>query len=60
MAYVMNVTRISEELGGVRVAYQYDLVLRQRMAQALERGETTEVHDFLLRVHKDDLGDAKN
>ena len=60
MAYVMNLTRISEELGGVRVAYQYDLVLRQRMAQALERGETTEVHDFLLRVHKDDLGDAKN
>ena len=60
LAYVMNLTRISEEEGGVRVAYQYDMLVRQRMAQALERGETEEVHGFLLCVNKDDISDAKS
>ena len=59
LSYIMNLTRISEDLGGVRVAYQYDIVLRQRMAQALERGDVSDVKQFLVSVNKNILSDAK-
>ena len=40
MAYTHNIIRIAEEHGGVRTAYQYDVLQRKAMAKALERDET--------------------
>ena len=59
MAYMMTLVRVSEECGGVRVAYQYDLLLRQRMAQGLERGEIDTVTSFLRSVDREVLSDAR-
>jgi len=39
LAYVFNLCHITEEHGGVRICYQYDLLQRKAMARSLERGE---------------------
>ncbi|CAK0874454.1 unnamed protein product [Prorocentrum cordatum] len=38
-AYSNNIIRIAEDLGGVRTEFQYDVLQRKAMAQALERDE---------------------
>ena len=39
LAYLFNLCHITEEHGGVRVCYQYDLLQRRAMARSLERGK---------------------
>ena len=58
LAYQYLLVWVSEEWGGVRVSYHYDLLLRQEMAKALERGET-DLSPYLTKLNRDMLGDAK-
>ncbi|CAK0823078.1 unnamed protein product [Prorocentrum cordatum] len=46
LAYLFNLTHIAEEHGGVRTAYQYDILQRKAMARSLERGEDRLSHYF--------------
>ena len=56
--YIFNLTKISEEHGGVRTAFQYDIMARTEMAKALERGET-DLHRYLADIDKDMVKEAK-
>ena len=58
MAYQVLLARISEEYGGVRTAYYYDMLQRQAMAKALERGEKV-LSSYLIKLDRDVLSDAK-
>ncbi|CAK0843843.1 unnamed protein product [Prorocentrum cordatum] len=51
--------RIAEENGGVRTAFQYDVLQRRAMAKALERGET-DLSRYLTRIDVDLLRTAKD
>ena len=59
MAYTHNIIRIAEEHGGVRTAYQYDVLQRKAMAKALERDETNLTPLFTV-IDRDVLKDAKD
>ena len=58
LAYQYLLVWVAEEWGGVRTAYHYDLLMRQEMAKALERGEA-DLTKYLTKLDRDVLGDAK-
>ena len=58
VSYLFNVTRVAEEHGGVRTAYQYDILQRQNMAKALESGESN-LTEYFNKIDKDTVKDAK-
>eukprot|EP00959_Pyramimonas_sp_CCMP1952_P357716 7489663-Pyramimonas_sp.AAC.1 len=39
LGYTMLLTKVVEEHGGVRTAYQYDILARTYMAKGLENGD---------------------
>ncbi|CAK0864260.1 unnamed protein product, partial [Prorocentrum cordatum] len=55
LGYSMLLSRVAEEEGGVRTAYQYDVMARLAMAKALERGDP----DWNLHFTKVDADLAK-
>ena len=57
-AYEMQLVRLCEERGGTRVAFYYDLLLRQKLARALEQGQDDQVEVLLCRLDRDVLEDA--
>ena len=59
LAYIFNLCRISEESGGVRTAYQYDILRRRAMARALERGEAS-LTPFFASFDRDMVREAKD
>ena len=59
MAYAHNIIRIAEEHGGVRTAFQYDVLQRKAMAKALERDETN-LTSLFTTIDRDVLKDAKD
>ena len=60
MAYEMLLVRLSEERGGTRVVYYYDLLLRQKLARALEQGDDDQLDALLFKLDRDVLEDAKH
>jgi len=58
VSYQYILVWIAEEWGSVRTAYYYDLLQRQEMAKALERGETN-LTAYLTKLDRDRLSDAK-
>ena len=52
LAYIFNLCHITEEHGGVRVCYQYDLFQRRAMARSLESGEEN-VSTFFCKLDDD-------
>ncbi|CAK0884291.1 unnamed protein product [Prorocentrum cordatum] len=58
-SYVHIMIRIAEENGGVRTAFQYDVLQRGAMAKALERDET-DLSRYLTRIDVDLLRTAKD
>ncbi len=49
------------ERGGTKVAFYYDLLLRQKLARALEQGQDDQVVEVLLcRLDRDVLEDASH
>ncbi|CAK0877036.1 unnamed protein product [Prorocentrum cordatum] len=58
-SYVHSMIRIAEENGGVRAAFQYDVLQRRAMAEALERDET-DLSRYLTRIDVDLLRTAKD
>ncbi|CAK0805788.1 unnamed protein product [Prorocentrum cordatum] len=52
LAYIFNLSHITEEHGGVRVCYQYDVMQRRAMARSLERGDES-VSDFFCKLDDD-------
>ncbi|CAK0877737.1 unnamed protein product [Prorocentrum cordatum] len=60
LAYQMVLTRVAEEYGGFRVCTHYDLLLRQKLARALEREENDQIEKLLGDLDRDVLADAKN
>ncbi|CAK0863958.1 unnamed protein product [Prorocentrum cordatum] len=48
-AHEMQLVRLCEERGGTRVAFYYDLLLRQKLARALEQGQGDQVEVLLCR-----------
>ena len=58
-SYVHIMIRIAEENGGVRTAFQYDVLQRRAMAKALERDET-DLSRYLTRIDVDLLRTAKD
>ena len=58
LSYQVILASVSEEWGGARTAYYYDLLLRQELAKELERGGT-DVQPFLATLHRDVLADAR-
>ncbi|CAK0819878.1 unnamed protein product, partial [Prorocentrum cordatum] len=57
--YARIMVRIAEENGGVRTAFQCDVLQRRAMAKALERGET-DLRRYLTRIDVDLLRTAKD
>ncbi|CAK0869431.1 unnamed protein product [Prorocentrum cordatum] len=55
LTYSILLTKVAEEEGGVRTAYQYDILVRTAMAKALERGDP----DWRLYFTKVDADLAK-
>ncbi|CAK0862897.1 unnamed protein product [Prorocentrum cordatum] len=55
LGYSMLLSKIAEEEGGVRTAYQYDVMARLAMAKALERGDP----DWNLQLTKAEADLAK-
>ena len=58
-AYVHDIIRIAEENGGVRTAFQYDVLQRKAMAKALERDEP-DLTQYLTKIDTDLLRTAKD
>ena len=58
-AYANNIIRISEEHGGVRTAFQCDVLQRKSMAQALERDEK-DLTTYFTEIDRNILKDAKD
>ena len=52
LSYVAILTNVSEEWGGTKTAYYYDLLARQEMAKALEGGEKN-LSTFFKKVDSD-------
>lgn len=59
ISYQLVLCRIAEEYGGVRAAYYYDLLLRQKLAKALQNAPDVDVAAFLNKVDHDTLKDAQ-
>eukprot|EP00959_Pyramimonas_sp_CCMP1952_P023693 497851-Pyramimonas_sp.AAC.1 len=57
-AHEKQLARLCEERGGARVAFYYDLLLRQELARALEQGQGGQVEVLLCRLDRDVLEDA--
>ena len=49
LSYISILVNISEEYGGTKTAYYYDLLARRHMAKTLQSG-STEVKDLFLKV----------
>ena len=60
LAYQVVLTRVAEEYGGFRVCTHYDLLLRQKLARALEREEWWQLNTLLCDLDRDVLADATN
>jgi hypothetical protein len=59
LAYARSIILIAEEHGGVRTAYQYDVLQRRAMARALERDEV-DLTPYFTKIDRDVLKDAKD
>ena len=59
LSYQSILCRISEEYGGVRSAYYYDLLQRQKLAKTLQNTPDIEVTAFLNKVDHDTLKDSQ-
>eukprot|EP00959_Pyramimonas_sp_CCMP1952_P084539 1768306-Pyramimonas_sp.AAC.1 len=51
---------MSEEQGGGRVVFYYDMLLRQKLAHALELGQNDQIEALLCKLDRDVLQDAKH
>ena len=60
LAYQLVLTRVAEEHGGLRVCTHYDLLLRKKLARALEDEETGQLDVLLCGLDRDVLADAKH
>ena len=58
-AYSLVLVRLTEEYGGTKTTYHYDLLLRRKLARALEQGETDQIDSLLCSVDREVLADAK-
>jgi len=58
LSYISILVNISEEYGGTKTAYYYDLLARQHMAKTLHSG-STEVKDLFLKVDNEIVGKAQ-
>ena len=58
LSYTFILTQVSEEYGGAKTAYVYDLLQRTAMAKALERGEK-DLRPFLNALDREVLKEAK-
>ena len=59
LGYSILLTKVAEEEGGVRTAYQYDVLARTAMAKALERGDSA-WKVYLQKLDRDLVGQAKS
>ena len=59
LAYSHNIVRIAEEHGGVRTAYQYDVLQRRAMARALEE-DVVNLTPLFAKIDRETLADAKD
>ncbi|CAK0902832.1 unnamed protein product [Prorocentrum cordatum] len=59
LAYAHNIVRIAEEHGGVRTAYQYDVLQRRAMARALEE-DVVDLAPYFAKIDRENLADAKD
>ena len=59
IAYQLVLARVAEEFGGVRTTYYYDLLLRLKLAKALENSSAN-VQEALCALDRDVLADAKS
>ena len=57
--YIFNLTKIAEEKGGVRTAFQYDILNRMAMAKAVEDGEQ-DISKFFREIDRDTVKEAKD
>ena len=57
--YIFNLTKIAESKGGVRTAFQYDILNRTAMAKALEEGEQ-DISRFFREIDRDTAKEAKD
>ena len=51
--------RIAEEFGGVRTAYYYDILQRQKLAKSLQNSSGVDITAFLNKVDHETLKDAQ-
>ena len=59
LSYQLILCRVSEEFGGVRAAYYYDVLQRQKLAKALQNTPSLDVSLFLNKMDHDTLNDAQ-
>ncbi|CAK0911428.1 unnamed protein product [Prorocentrum cordatum] len=59
LAHAHNIVRIAEEHGGVRTAYQYDVLQRRAMARALEE-DVVDLASYFAKIDRENLADAKD
>ena len=59
LSYQLILCRVSEEFGGVRTAFYYDILQRQKLAKALQNTPSIDVSTFLNKVDHDTLKDAQ-
>ncbi|CAK0893167.1 unnamed protein product [Prorocentrum cordatum] len=59
-AYELQLVKMSEEQGGGRVVFYYDMLLRQKLAHALELGQNDQIEALLCKLDRDVLQDAKH
>ena len=58
IGYQLILYRVTEEIGGARTAYYYNLLLRQKLAKERQNGSAS-VHGFLMHLGRRILGVAK-
>ncbi|CAK0890008.1 unnamed protein product, partial [Prorocentrum cordatum] len=59
LAYAHDIVRIAEEHGGVRTAYQYDVLQRRATARALEE-DVVDLAPYFAEIDRENLADAKD
>ncbi len=59
LAYQLVLTNLSEEHGGTRTTYYYDLLLRQKLAKQLQQGSTA-ITAVLGNLDREVLADAQS
>jgi hypothetical protein len=57
LSYMHVLVNVADDRGGVKTAYQYDLICRQEMAEALEQKEN-DLRPFLTKLDNDRLKEA--